>query len=288
MKSIIIPALGCFLLSGPGTSLSGQALLVHYTFDEGTGTTAADAAGMPASNGTLGGNATWSSNTPGGSGASIGFTKNATDANFVTASAAEVDALSSFTIMLWLNIQGAISNGDRLVSTLSASTFKGFDFNLQSVTGSGASTTFNPTLLVDGNSGGSAFVGTASVNANSQWVFLAVTYDGTKTSNNVTFYTGSISSTVLQLGVVGTINMGTVDATTGALQVANTSASSGDRTPTALIDDVRIYSGVADVAFIEGVRLSMVPEPSSFAILAGSAALISAGVVRRRRPGGAV
>lgn len=285
MKSIHPFAFGCLLFAALSVESSAQTLLVRYTFDEGSGTSVADSGTGVSSVGTLGGNATWSTNTPGGTGSSLGFTKNGTDANFVTASAAEVDGLGSFTITLWLNVQGAISNGDRLVSTLSAATFKGFDFNLQSVTGSGASTTFNPALLVDGNTGPSAFVGTASINANSQWVFLAVTYDGTKTSNNVAFYTGSVSSSSLQLGILGTINMGAVDATTGALQIANTSASASDRTPTALFDDVRIYGGVADAAFIEGVRISAVPEPASFAGVAGAATLLAVGFARRRRPG---
>lgn len=291
MNVLRLPLLALACVSALGVTLDAQTLLVHYDLNEGSGTTAADSASGTASNGTLGGNASWSTNTPGGSGTSLGLTKNATDANFVSAGSSEVNALASFTITLWFNAQGAITAGDRLLSTLSSGTFKGFDFNVQALTSTAtdiSASGFRLGLLVDGTSGGSALFSSAgtSVNANNQWVFLAATYDGTKTSNNVTFYTGTPGSAVTQLGVVGTLNMGAVDSTTGSLQIGNTTATTGDRTPTGLFDDVRVYSGVASSVFLNDVRLdnlSSVPEPSTCAAVAGALALVATGFLRRRK-----
>ena len=291
MKFIGLPFLALACVSALSVTLNAQTLLVHYDLNEGSGTTAADSTTGTASNGTLGGNATWSTSTPGGSGASLSLTKNATDANFVSTGASEVDALASFTITLWFNAQGTITAGDRLLSTLSAGTFKGFDFNLQALTSTATDISgsgFRLGLLVDGTSGGSALFSSAgtSVNANNQWVFLAVTYDGTATSNNVSFYTGTSGSAVTQLGIVGTLNMGAVDSTTGSLQVGNTTATTGDRTPSGLFDDVRIYNGVASSAFLNDVRLenlSGIPEPSTYAAIAGALALVATGFARRRK-----
>lgn len=291
MKTHTPSLIAIALALGLASAASAQTLLVRYDFDEGTGTTAADSGTGVASNGTFGGNATWSSNTPDGSGSSLSLAKNATDANHVTASSAEVNSLSSFTITLWINAQGTITAGDRLVSTLSSGTFKGFDLNLQALTSTAtdiSASGFRLGLLVDGTSGGSALFSSAgtSINANNQWVFVAVSYDGTKTSDNVTFYTGAVSSAVGQLGIVGTLNMGAVDGTTGSLQIGNTSATTGDRTPSSLFDDVRIYSGVATSSFLNDVRLqnlSNIPEPSTWGALAGALSASLAITARRRR-----
>jgi len=295
MKSTIVPSkivsLTCAVICCFVSASTAQTLLVHYDLEEGTGSTATDSGTGTDSNGTLGGNATWSTNTPSGDGSSLSLSKNGTDSNFVSASSSEVDALSSFTITLWLNIQGNINVGDRLVSTLSSETFKGFDFNIQALT-SGSSdisaSGFRLGLLVDGVSGGSALVSSAgtSVNADSQWAFLAVTYDGTRTSNNVAFYTGTTTATVSQLGLVDSLNMGTVDSTTGNLQIGNTSATTSDRTPSALFDDVRIYSGAASSAFLEDVRvdnLASIPEPATSTMILGSFILALAAIKFRRR-----
>lgn len=291
MNVLRLPLLALACVSALGVTLDAQTLLVHYDLNEGSGTTATDSTTGTASDGTLGGNATWSTNTPDGSGSSLSLTKNATDANFVSAGSSEVNALTSFTITLWFNAQGTVTAGDRLLSTLSSGTFKGFDLNLQALTSTATNISasgFRLGLLVDGTSGGSALFSSAgtSVNASNQWVFLAVSYDGTKTTDNVSFYTGTSGSAVTQLGVVGTLNMGAVDSTTGSLQIGNTTATTGDRTPTGLFDDVRVYSGVASSGFLNDVRLdnlSSVPEPSTCAAVAGALALVATGILRRRK-----
>lgn len=112
-------------------------------------------------------------------------------------------------------------------------------------------------------------------------MFLAVTYDGTLTTNNIAFYTGSTSSGVMQLGLSVSSNAGILGDNSLPFQVAGTAQTTGDRTPLGYFDDIRIYEGVASAEFLEGVRLQNIPEPSSTALLL--CGIAGAGLRRWRR-----
>lgn len=257
------------------SSANAQVLLARYSFDEGTGTTAADSV-SPAASLTLGGTSTWSSNTPGGAGFSFSTNGGAVANHAAGADADKVDGLTQLTLTGWFNLQSAPSVNDRIISdraSISGATNNGFELIFSS-----ASTL---QLIADGLLLDS---GTASFTTNT-WVFFAATYDGLLTSNNVAFYTGSVSATALQLGSVGTINSGALLGNPVGTRIGgvDTSVTANDRTPNALFDDIRIYNGVLDLAAIQAVQASAIPEPSAYAaVLAGAAGLMA--TQRRRRP----
>lgn len=271
--------------------LHGQSLLLQYTFDDAA-SPATDSGAAPAAPGTLvaTGSASGfvSGNSPNGTG-SVFSTGDGNNNYLTTATTAlpdgaigdiaKLDGLSSFTLALWVNLQ-SVSLNDRFMSDGGAPvtpTINGFDFYM-GAPGSGISASnFQLTLSVNGTSVNSS-VGTGALN---QWVFFAVTYDGTLATNNVTFYRGTPSSTATQLGTTATLAKGAVGDNTLPFQVAGTAQTTNDRTPTGFFDDIRVYSGAADAAFVESIRLANIPEPSTLlALLSGTAFL---GLVRRRR-----
>ena len=245
---------------------SAQTPLVWYKMNEGSGTLVGDSGSGTALNATMSGTATWTTSTPSGTGSAVSIVDNATDANFISTGAVtgtKVDALSQFTITLWVNLQALPTAGDRLISTLNVGATKGFDLNIQNPTsGTLSAANFCPTLMVDGYAAPAVGAPSNNVSAANTWLFLAVTYDGLSSSGNVKFYSGNTSGALISLGTTS-ITSGAVDSTTGALQIGNTSASSGDRTPSALFDDVRIYGGVLTSTDIDTIRMDAVPEPST-------------------------
>lgn len=266
---LLVKAMGLVLLGITTVSVaSAQTPLVWYKLNEGTGTTVLDSGSGTALNATLSGTATWTTSTPSGSGAALSIVDNATDANFASSGSVtgtKIDALTKFTITMWVNLQAVPTAGDRLLSTLSLSTYKGFDFNIQSV----SSYTFTPTLLVDGVTGGAVGASATAVTSDHSWLFLSVSYDGSLGSSNTTFYSGATSGSLVNLGTAS-ISSGAVDSSTGSLQVGNTTASTTDRTDTALFDDIRIYGSVLTSTEIDAIRMDAVPEPST-ALLASLA-----------------
>lgn len=293
MKSIrylttSIAALTCILAS---TSIpaSAQTLLAHYTFDEGTGTTAADSSGYgTATNGTLVGGAGWTTNTPSGSGSALALDGRTTPRNYAEAANTKVNTITdSFTISLWVNLQAAPVNGDRFVSTLMAGS--GFDFSIQDPRGatgqnSGTISASNFSLAVFVNSTGNAAISLkTNYSAANQWVFIAATYS----KGSVKFYTGTADDNVSGLTTVlaGALPA-SVAASSNPLQIGDTPVAGSSRTLNGYLDDVRIYSGVASQSFLEGVRLenlSTVPEPSTTIAIVATLSLLAALIVRQRR-----
>lgn len=289
LKDRLIACCAALLVTFAASS-EGQTLLLQYNFDDAVNP-AADTGAAPAAPGTLvvGGSAAGfvSGNSPSGTG-SVFNTGNGVNNYLTTATAGDpdgaigdadkLDNLQAFTLTLWVNLQ-AVTLNDRFISKggapVTPNTIDGFDFYMGSSVSSASS--FGLTLSVDGTSVNSIVTGAAN-----QWVFFAVTYDGSLTSNNVMFYRGTTAVTAAQLGTTLTIlNEGAVGDNALPFQVANTTQSGLDRTPTGLFDDIRVYSGVGDAAFIESVRLANVPEPSAATALLGGTALL--GLIRRRQ-----
>lgn len=279
MKTVM--ALSLTLVLGGTISASAQTPLLWYKMDDGSGTTVTDSGSGTALNGTLTGTATWSSNTPSGTGSGVSLTSDGTDANAITTGSVantKIDKLTQFTLTLWVNLQAAPAVADRFVSILELNTAKGFDLEIQAPSsGTLSAGNFRPTLLVDGFGGVTA---SANTGADNQWLFLAVTYDGSLTSGNVKFYTGNQAAVVAQLGATQTLNSGQVDSSTGLFQVGNTSASSSDRTASSLFDDVRIYGSVLTSSDLESIRMESVPEPSVLSLTL--VAMIGGACLRRR------
>ena len=92
------------------------------------------------------------------------------------------------------------------------------------------------------------------------WVFFAVSYDGTRESNNVVFYQGTKNSPVVRVGSAVTLNAGRV-ANSHAIGLGN-HRSANTRPLLGLLDDVRIFgvesgdAGVLTQAQLESLRQS--------------------------------
>jgi hypothetical protein len=271
------------------SSLTASAApLLHYNFDEGAGPMAADSGtGAPAP-GTLVG-AGWTTNTPEGySPAAVDTTGAATgNLKYVTGGDVnKIDGLSQFTLSAWLNLQAAPSGNRRILAKQDGGAFDGFSWNI-SDPGNGAArsaSAFGMRLFVGGSTAfafdplpsAPSFV----VDADNKWAFVAVTYDGTLTSNNVNYYAGSEDGTVSLLATT-TVDAGTVNATAAAFNVGHTDAAPTSNTSIpGYVDDARVYGSVLTLAELNDVRLENVPEPGS--VLIALLATVGGGLLARR------
>ncbi len=183
--------------------------------------------------------------------------------------------LDAITVSMWVNVS-AMSDGDRLVSSVTAS--NGFDLY------------FKSNALVDGdfrlafNFNSTSGAVQSADNAGYQlgeWIFLAITYDSTIVSgDNVFFYLGNESNTVVVND--SDTKSGSIITSTADFEIGGTPATSSDRTPTALFNDVRIYNGVLNASELEALRVAAIPEPAQYANLLGML-LMGLAVITRRR-----
>lgn len=250
------------------TSMSAAPLL-HYNFDEGTGTTAADSGtGTPAP-GTLVG-AGWTTNTPAGASASALDANVSTSAHVDAGDVDKLDGLPQLTLTAWVNLQGAPAHGNRIMAkqnTLS-SNFDGFSFAFNNPT-EGAAERRADNFQLNLALGGSGFAfntSGADLDADNKWIFVAVTYDGASSSSNLKFWSGSETGSVTQLGPTATAAVGTLVAHSMPFRVA--ASSGGTASAPVLIDDVRVYDTVLSEQDLEAVRLVNVPEPAAVGLLA--------------------
>ncbi len=182
--------------------------------------------------------------------------------------------LDAITIALWVNIDGGAST-DRLVSNISTSA--GFDFYIQNyTTGTDGVGKYN---LAFGFNSTSGAVQSASTNyVTDKWLFLAVTYNST--TETVSFYSGDLSSAT---GLNSTASKtGSIAASALDLEIGGTPVTTADRSPIALFNDVRIYSGALTLTEIEAIRVTAIPEPSSYGFILGAASLGCIALRRRR------
>lgn len=184
-----------------------------------------------------------------------------------------IGSLSSFTIQGWFKTDGVvIQNGAKLFEVFNP---LGTGILLNSeVIG-------QLTLNVDGVKALSPAV--TGYYGNSAWVFFAVTYDGTVTTNNVNFYYGTTGSSVsLVSGGTKTLNAGTTGTTGVGLGLAD-NYNSNARPFDGYMDDVRLFGatsgtgGVLSQSQLEQYRLAdiaNVPEPSTVGLFLASLGLL--------------
>ncbi len=191
-----------------------------------------------------------------------------------------IDGLTSFTIAGWFKTASTAPIGGNAVLVANRSGVAGFAvYGDPNVPG-------NLVLGVDNNSNSSAGFG-----ATGEWVNFAVTYDGTalQPGPNVFFYAGGVNTPLTLVGS-GTNTNGSgndpVDNETAALSFGSrvlfgaTDADPFD----GLLDNFRIWNSVIPLTTLEPLRVSdvaVVPEPTSFALVACAACTLIA--VRRRR-----
>jgi hypothetical protein len=263
------------------STTSAQTLLINYNFDEASG----DAIdhGTAGANGTLVENAT---RTPTGMGvAGMGRALDLTATSglrYVTAGEVPaLDGLQAFTLTTWLNLQSAPTGNLRLLANQEATTFDGFSWNIADSAAGGTRTAsnFGVRLFVGGSTAFAFDTAAVTLDADDRWLFLAVSYDGSSTSNNVNYYVGDETGAVF-LAATTTINAGTLNPA-ARFNVGHTDAAiTANTAPPGYLDDSRVYSGVLDLAQLEAVRLAAIPEPSTYAVIFGGLALL---VVAGRR-----
>jgi hypothetical protein len=263
---------------------------VWWTFDEPAGgtTNALDTGAPPATTGMLGSTATRTTDTPGGG---PGFALDLSDpAAAGTATSivdggnpVEVDTLEQFTFTTWLKVTSETdyneggSGNVRLLAKQSGGAFDGFTWNLNapqlgSVRSNNAFTTG---LFIGGqNAFLFSYASDDILDRGGDWLFLAVTYDGTLTDANTTFYIGDETTPVSLLGDPVTVAAGAVKSTNIAnggaadarLAVGLTDAApAADTALSGYQDDVRIYDEVLDLAALEAVRLDNLSAPMELA-----------------------
>jgi hypothetical protein len=271
-KLLCVASLALALIGQTSFAQSLPSPVVSFNFDSQTDTTSGAAA--------------WSANTPSGTGSSLDLSTGA--AGYASGSAAEVNGLSSFTISAWINLQADPAANDRIASSLASSL--GLDFRISNPSsGTLSASNFGLTLQVNGASNSSSLMGSnRSVNASNQWVFVVATYDSV--AQSARFFDGGSSTNAFASALgAGTVPInGGVVGTSSQLQIGATPATSADRTPSTLIDDVRIFNGALTLSEIELVRLdgiSPIPEPAHIASLMAILALVTGLTVRRRKSG---
>lgn len=108
-----------------------------------------------------------------------------------------------------------------------------------------------------GEGGAGGFVSPASYLSQGQWIFFAVTYDGTASSNNVKFYRGTVSQ-ALHLVATGTAAFGTERGSASPMSVGN--GANRERAFDGLLDNIRIFgvksgnAGVLAMTELEAIR----------------------------------
>ncbi|WP_146590876.1 LamG domain-containing protein [Posidoniimonas polymericola] len=141
-----------------------------------------------------------------------------------------------------------------------------------------------------GGTAGNSFVSNANTyTATDEWVFYAVTYDGTSSGATANFYVGSKTSapvlagtsTVSQLGGFPAFDFGEQPVSLGNRPFIDNGGA--NRSLNATMDDARFYVGdVLDLAALDTVRLEAigVPEPATGMLALG--ALLMSGIANRR------
>ena len=169
-----------------------------------------------------------------------------------------IDTLTSFTLQGWFKTDGSTAIGGGSGSSQAVL--------LHNTSGSGGSAAGFQLFGQQGDSKLAVDNGNASTSEygdTQSWIFFAVTYDGSSTSDNVKFYKGSASSEVT-LVATQTINKGQVNSDTSGLGIGNESGGNGSPFD-GYLDNVRVYgsqgdnSGVLTLTQLESIRAGDVP-----------------------------
>ena len=257
----------------------GQQPILHWTFDEATGSLTDDAvdigSGVPAP-GEFQATATRVADTPNNSSLfALDLTEFGLDSWVNGGDAAKVDLLGQFTLTTWVRLKGwnadedggGSANQRLLAKQAGNATFDGFSWNINPARGGDESGPDNFAMgLFVGGLGLDAETPTfgfsfsnEDTGADDEWTFLAVSYDGLAEDpvDNTIFYVGDEDDVVAMLGDPGTIEAGPTAPTAGraTLNIGMTDAAPGnDFSILGFQDDVRIYDTVLTMEQLDVVR----------------------------------
>ena len=273
--------------------------LLQYTFDDGVAgasTPATDTGSGTPAPGVLNGPAVYSTNTPDGTGLSADLTDDqaTTYAYVATAGdAPKLDSLAAFTASTWVNVSAYAGGNRRLLAKQNGGAFEGFSFGVASATAAAGAPpevssidNLNLTLFVGGTDAfGIARTGNLDLGDLDQWAFVAVTYDGTATTDNVTFYVGDADTAPVAVGTLSAPAGTTLDSDAAFGLGYTGAAPTSNQSLVGLMDDARVYGSVLSGGDLDAVRLSNLGGPADVPEPAGLAALGLAGLaLARRRP----
>ena len=283
-RSLAARAFSAYLLVAAMTTASAQ--LVKWSFDDnGSPNTAANSGTLGStfdlrtfrSNSNVSTSQTniQSTNTPGGSGYGLDLTSTGAMGGAqgafgnIAAASTSVSALSSMTVTGWFNAAATPTSSAYVVRASTATnsgwqiTFIGAQQMRLAVGDGTASTNYN--------SNTTAFAG-----ATNTWQFFSVSWTA---AGGATWYGGSPTVSATAVGSNATAR----SMNSNSYQLALGRSGSGSGTAFyGYLDDLRIYNTALGASAIEAVRAEAIPEPSSYAALAGIATLVI-GTLRRRR-----
>ncbi|GHB91130.1 LamG-like jellyroll fold domain-containing protein [Cerasicoccus arenae] len=276
-----------------GSGLSAQSLLYNYDFNDVANATSAVSTGSNTTPALFNGAATRGSDGSGVSGltgdyafdlsATDGMGNNSTTNIDIAGSASSASGASgfngstSFTFTGWYKADTAIGGFARVFQIGSYDT----------IYFSGADALTGAFRVGDGSSGTQSYAATnAMLDATTEWVFIALTYDGTTGATSI--YGGNTSTSV---SLLATDNVGVNTVFTNSESIVIGNSSSFNRPFDGLLDDIRTYtdgglndaSGALSLAQLEVVRSSaVIPEPGTTAMLSGLGVLLMVFARRRR------
>lgn len=185
----------------------------------------------------------------------------------------DLSGLQSLTITGWFNAASLITDYPNILGNIEDGE-KGF-----LLTGN------NGRLSLQVNT--SAYVSGGGVyNTTNEWVFFAVSYDGTVSSDNLTYYVGDMNTSVT-VETLRSLDQGAIAGSANPFTIGNVATGSTIRPFDGLLDDIAIYgskldaSGVLSLSEIEQIRLSSIPEPSATSGLIGCGVLVMVLCARR-------
>ena len=201
------------------------------------------------------------------------------------------NSATSFTIAGWYNAASAPATGARLLQSGNLIVF--FNANTY-VAQLGANT-------ISVNASGGAAAGSATkvsgatsstlTTPSSQWVFFALTYDGTATNKSLTFYQGDAdaASALRSYSFTYTTTNAALGNGAGLSLGGNVTSGSNVRPFDGLIDDFGVWAstsgagGALDAAAINDFRLAAIPEPASYGVIVAAFAGLLVAARRKRR-----
>lgn len=262
------------LLSFAAAPEAEAALIAHFRFDDGSGTTAANLVdpSSPANFSPSG--ASWTTSVPQNFVVSSAYHNNGSDGAYaaVRGDAPAFSSITDLTVTGWVNVTSVVGTSggyDRIISKRTTSGTQAFDIGFRN-TGSGANAgigigvAFSTTLEVI----------TAPIDFTSGWVFFAVTRESD--TGAISIYLGdSDPLSGLTLGKTGVSATG-AHSNPADLMIGNTPAGTSARAGAVSYSDFRFYNEVLNTTGLENIRhlnLQAIPEPGTVGLTLGALAL---------------
>ena len=264
-RAILTFCVGGLFFAG---SLAAQTLMTglvgYWNFDEGAGTSVGDLSGV-GNNGTLiNGGGAWVS---GHFGTALQFsgTAGSGSTRVEISNSASLQITSAITFAAWVRVDNI--NGDAPILAK-----EGGGGLLSYWFGAFPTGYFGMLLDHDGNQGWDGDDRDQNGITQGTWMHIASTWDGSQISHylNGTFVSGGIAFS-------GAVNVSTARLFIGANSEYNTTAFTG------LIDDLYLYNRALSQSEVQQLMASPIPEPATWAVGVGLAALVVAKLRRSRR-----